>query len=585
MPEDLPERFGPYQVEGRLGAGGMGQVYRARDTRLGREVAVKVIAHEKADDPGLQARFEREARAASALNHPNIVSVYDVGEQDGTHYIVTELVHGESLRQIISRGPLAPDQLARLASQIADALKAAHAGGIVHRDLKPENIMVTPEGRVKILDFGLARRVKQHVSQADNTVTLATTTQPGTIVGTAGYMSPEQICGEEIDHRSDIFSAGLVFYEMAAGARAFRGRTSIEVMSAVLKDEPADLPGSSSAVMNRIIRRCMEKDPVKRYQSATELDAALEGATSGSGWFSKHWPWVGLAAAGVVIAAGAYWRMERKVPAVVKVPDVPVSARHAETAPPEQQTAALPVPVVSKASSPPKTKAPEPKKQEKKPDPARIDPAKVANDEAYQRAYEQGMLLLGQRNWAEAEDRLSEAIRLKPDGPSAYMGRCRAAGMKLDDQQAIADCTEVIRRVPDSADAFHERGTAYLRNQQYERAIADIDAAIRFGDQNPAGAHSVRGRAHNGLEQWDAAMEDFDEAIRLNPKVAQFFMFRGVTRNARREFAKAIEDFNEALRLQPNLPLAYSHRATAKARTGDKEGAAADRKQAKELRK
>src|SRR5208282_27172 len=150
-----------------------------------------------------------------------------------THYIVTELVQGESLRQVILRGPVPPDQLRRIAAQIGDALKAAHAAGIVHRDLKPENIMVTAEGRVKILDFGLARRIKQQVSpvsETDNTVTLATTTQPGTVVGTAGYMSPEQICGEEVDHRSDIFSLGVVLYEMATGERAFRGRTSIETM-------------------------------------------------------------------------------------------------------------------------------------------------------------------------------------------------------------------------------------------------------------------------------------------------------------------------------------------------------------------
>src|SRR5580700_3115995 len=198
MPEDLPERFGPYQVEGRLGAGGMGQVYRARDTRLGREVAVKVIAHEKADDPGLQSRFAREARAASALNHPNIVSVYDVGEQDGTHYIVSELVQGESLRQTISRGPLPSGQSIRIATQIADALKAAHAAGIVHRDLKPENIMVTPDERVKVLDFGLARRIQQ-ISDTERTVTQSVA-GPGMIVGTAGYMSPEQICGEETDY-------------------------------------------------------------------------------------------------------------------------------------------------------------------------------------------------------------------------------------------------------------------------------------------------------------------------------------------------------------------------------------------------
>jgi tetratricopeptide (TPR) repeat protein len=578
MPEDLPEHFGPYQVEGRLGAGGMGQVYRARDTRLGREVAVKVIVHEKAADPGLQARFEREARAASALNHPNIVSVYDVGEQDGTHYIVTELVQGESIRQAISRGPLPPDQLTRIASQIADALKAAHASGIVHRDLKPENIMITAEGRVKVLDFGLARRVKQPVSQADNTMTISTTTQPGTIVGTAGYMSPEQICGEEIDHRSDIFSAGLVFYEMAAGARAFRGRTSIEVMSAVLKDEPADLPGSSSAALNRIIRRCMEKDPGKRYQNASELSSALERATASMGWSSKHWLWVGFAAACGIIAAGAYWRMEWRAPAPVEIASVPVSAREQ----PRQTTAVA----VTEAAAVPKVDAPEKKiRPHRAAEKQKADPAKTVSNEAYQRAYEEGMLLLGQRKWAEATNRLSEAIRLKPDSALAYLGRCRAAAMTLDDQQAIADCTEVIHRLPDSADALHERGTAYIRAQQYEQAIADMNAALRLGDQNPAAAHSVRGRAHSGLLQWDAAIEDFDEAIKLNPKVAQFFMFRGVARNGRGEYLQAIEDFDQALRLQPNLPLAYSHRAQAKMRTGDKQGAAADRKQAKELRK
>jgi tetratricopeptide (TPR) repeat protein/tRNA A-37 threonylcarbamoyl transferase component Bud32 len=576
MPEEnLPERFGPYQIEGRLGAGGMGQVYRARDTRLGREVAVKVITHDKADDPSLQARFEREARAASALNHPNIVSVFDVGEQDGTHYIVTELVQGESLRRIISRGPVPADQLKRIALQIADALKAAHGAGIVHRDLKPENIMLTPDGRVKILDFGLARRMRQHVSERDNTMTLSTTTQPGTVVGTAGYMSPEQICGEEVDHRSDIFSAGLVLYEMAGSSRAFKGRNSIEVMSAVLKDDPPQLPALGSGALNRVIRRCMEKDPKRRYQTAEGLNVALESA--GAGNSRIPWRWIAGVAAAVLIAAGAYWRVERKVvpqpanqtPATVPVPAAPVAA-------------AAPVPVAPapryaiKITQEKVKPAPKVAKQE--------DPAKAANEQAYQKAYEEGMVLLSQRKWSDAANRLGEAIQLKPDSGIAYVGRCRAVGMQQQDQQAIADCTEAIRRMPDSADAYHERGTAYIRTQQFEKAIADMDSAIRLGDQNLAIAYSVRGRGHNGLKEWDAAIKDFDEAIRLNPNIAQFFLFRGVARNGKSDYAEAIHDLTEALRIQPNLPFAYNQRAQAKAATGDKEGAAEDRKQAKSLR-
>jgi tetratricopeptide (TPR) repeat protein len=436
--------------------------------------------------------------------------------------------------------------------------------------------MVTGEGRVKILDFGLARRVKQHLSQADNTLTISTTTQPGTVVGTAGYMSPEQICGEEIDHRSDIFSAGLVFYEMAAGARAFRGRNSIEVMSAVLKEEPQDLPGRGSRQMNRIVRRCMEKDPAKRYQSAAELSAALGASASNRGLWNYR-RWVMLLAACGILAFVVYWQMGRRVPVRKETAavSVPATVREAAAVPAEAQAAPAPVPVGAKARAP-KIKASLP---------AKTDSAKPANDPAYQQAYEEGMLLLSQRKWAEAVDRLSDAVRLKPDSAFAYLGRCRANGLKGDDPQAVADCTEVIRRLPDSADAYHERGAAYVRTQDFEKGISDMDAALRLGDTNPAGAHSLRGRARNGLKQWDAAIQDFDEAVRLNPKVGQFYMFRGVARNGQGDFAKAIEDFDEALRLQPNLPMAYAHRAIAKARTGDKEGAAADRKQSKELRK
>ena len=560
MPGNLPERLGPYQIGDKLGAGGMGEVYRARDTRLDRDVAIKVILQERSDEATLQSRFAREARAASALNHPNIVCVYDVGEQDGTQYIVSELVQGESLRQMISRGPLPPAQSVKIATQLADALKAAHAAGIVHRDLKPENIRVTSEGRVKVLDFGLARRI-QRTSDPDRTVTQTTAGHGGMAIGTAGYMSPEQICGEEADYRSDIFSAGVVLYEMASGARAFTGRTSFEMMSAVLKDDPPRLPAKASAGLDRIIRRCLEKDPAKRYQSASELHSALEGANVPAMRIpGPRRRWVGWAAAlaAGIVAAGVYWQAERRPPPLPAVA-LPVPAPNA--LPPQPRPSVVQTaPHVMKAR-PPKT------------------------HEAYQKAYEEGMLLLSRRKWADGVERLSEAIRLKPDSALAHLGRCRAEVALEQHQQAIVDCTEVIQRLPNSATAFHERGTAYFRVAQFDRAVEDMNAALRLGDDAPGFAHSIRGRAHSGLKEWEDAIQDFDEAIKLNPAVGQFFMFRGIALNARRQFRKALDDFNEALRLQPNLPMAYHQRALAKARLGDIAGAAADREQAKSLRK
>jgi len=587
-------RLGPYEVLEPLGAGGMGQVWRARDTRLGREVAIKIIAHEKAGDAGLQSRFEREARALSALNHPNIVSVYDVGEHDGAQYIVSELVHGESLRQLISRGPLPSDRLVRIAAQISNALAAAHRAGIVHRDLKPENIMITSEGSAKILDFGLARHIKPQAAGADSTVTQTAATQAGMVMGTAGYMSPEQICGEEVDGRSDIFSVGVVLFEMASGARAFPGRTHIEMMSAVLKDDPPQLPAKSFGALDRIIRRCLEKIPAKRFQSAAELNSALEalnaGAASHPGIRSRWIGWT-AAAAVAVLTVGVYLAAGRKAsPGPATTSTV---ARAPQAAAPAMPAVTLPAtPSAQIAVAAPKVPAPREGKAEHTVDsssqraPAKTKtPLGTANAAAYQQAYEEGMLLLSQRKWAEAQGRLTEAIRLNPDSGLAYLGRSHAAMAQQDYQRAIGDCTEVIQRRPDSADAYHERGTAYLLTQQFDRAVEDMNAAIRLGDTDLAIAYNLRGRAHSGLKEWGDAIQDFDEAIRLNPHAPHFFVFRGIALNARSQFRKAIEDFNEALRQQPNLPLAYAQRAIAKQRIGDIAGAAADRNQAKGLRK
>ena len=268
MPVTPGSQIGPYEVVSRLGAGGMGEVFRARDSRLNREVALKILPHEFADDPGRRARFEREAKAAAALNHPNILGVYDISQQDGVMYMITELVAGEPLGALIGRGPVPIKKLLDVAAQIADGMAAAHAAGVVHRDLKPANIMVTPEGRVKILDFGLARQVEKAVVSPDGA---ETRTNPGMIVGTANYMSPEQARGHEADHRSDQFSFGLILYEMASGKQAFAKQEPIATMMAIISDEASAIERSIPTPLRWMIDQCLAKDKADRYDSSRDL--------------------------------------------------------------------------------------------------------------------------------------------------------------------------------------------------------------------------------------------------------------------------------------------------------------------------
>jgi eukaryotic-like serine/threonine-protein kinase len=268
MPLAAGTRLGPYEVLAPIGAGGMGEVYRGRDTRLNREVALKVLPDDFARDPARRRRFEQEARVVAALNHPNIVGVYDIGED----FMVTELVDGQTLRRI---GKLSQRQAIDFAAQIAEGLAVAHAAGIAHRDLKPENIMIARDGRAKILDFGLAKMTSARLP--DSPASQETTeTQEGVIMGTIGYMSPEQVRGQPADHRSDIFSFGLVLYEMLAGRRAFSGASSIEIMNAILKEDPPELPESIAPGLKRIVQRCLEKNPERRFQSAGDLAFTLE---------------------------------------------------------------------------------------------------------------------------------------------------------------------------------------------------------------------------------------------------------------------------------------------------------------------
>jgi len=274
-------RLGPYEIVAPLGAGGMGHVYRARDDRLGRDIAIKVLPDDVVPDADTLKRFEREARAVAALNHPNILAIHDVGNADGVVYIVTELLEGTTLRERLQGGALAPRRALDYAIQMAHGLGAAHERGVVHRDLKPENLFITRDGRLKILDFGVAQIEGRTTGQ--RTQATVAVTQPGMVVGTPGYMSPEQITGEGATTRSDLFAFGLVVYEMLSGTQPFKRSTAPESLSALLRDDPVPLthnvPGVPTALA-RIIERCLEKRPADRPGSAADLGLYLEALGS-----------------------------------------------------------------------------------------------------------------------------------------------------------------------------------------------------------------------------------------------------------------------------------------------------------------
>src|SRR6516164_3482730 len=284
-------KFGPYQIECPLGAGGMGEVYRARDTRLDRTVAIKILPSHLSDDVEARSRFDREARAISSLNHPNICHLYDVGAQEGTSYLVMEYLEGETLADRLRRGSVPLEQFLEIAIEICEGLEKAHRSGVIHRDLKPGNIMLTKTG-AKLMDFGLAHALSTPTMQASGlTVTLSTpaASQPltahGTVVGTFQYMSPEQLDGQDADMRSDIFSLGVVLYEMLTGRRAFEGKSQLSVASAILEKEPAPISSikpMTPPALDHVIRRCLAKELEKRWQTACDLSGELRWIAEGS---------------------------------------------------------------------------------------------------------------------------------------------------------------------------------------------------------------------------------------------------------------------------------------------------------------
>jgi len=303
-------RVGPYELLDLLGAGGMGEVYRARDTRLHRDVAIKFLPETVAGDADALARFEREARAVAALSHPNILGIFDFGREEGAVYAVTELLEGKTLREEIAGGRLPVRRATEYAIQIARGLAAAHERGIVHRDLKPDNVFVTRDGRVKILDFGLAKRLESADGPDSGMKTVSQRTDPGTVMGTVGYMSPEQVRGRTVDARTDLFAFGVILYEMLSGRAAFRRETASDTMAAILKEEPAELSEISGRpvppALDRIVRHCLEKDPERRFHSASDVAFDLEAIAPGSG-----------VSAGSGAASAMPGRARRRVPAAL----------------------------------------------------------------------------------------------------------------------------------------------------------------------------------------------------------------------------------------------------------------------------
>jgi serine/threonine protein kinase len=314
-------KLGPYEIQSPLGAGGMGEVYRAIDVRLGRDVAVKILPAHLSSDSAARQRFEREAKTISGLNHPNICTLYDVGHQDGLDFIVMEYLAGETLETRLGRGALSLEQVLQYGSEIAHGLDKAHRNGITHRDLKPANIMLTKSG-VKLLDFGLAKSVTQPATLLTTATAATSLTQQGTILGTYPYMSPEQVEGKELDARSDLFSLGAVLYEMVTRRRAFAGNTPLTIASAIVEKEPVPITTivpSTPAAVEHVIRRCLAKDPEERWQAASDVARELEwladGGNSSASIVPRYatktgaWlPWLVCGVLGASLLAGALAR-------------------------------------------------------------------------------------------------------------------------------------------------------------------------------------------------------------------------------------------------------------------------------------
>ena len=493
--------LGPYRIVDKLGEGGMGEVYQATDTRLDRTVAIKVLPDQVASDPDLRRRFEREAKTISSLNHPHICALHDIGDQDGVSFLVMEHLEGETLAARLAReGPLATDDAARYAAEIAGALEQAHERGIVHRDLKPANVMLTDSG-AKVLDFGIAARLVEHELE---TVTRSATalTEAGGIAGTVPYMAPEVLRAETADARTDVWALGVVLHEMLAGTRPFTGKSGSEVTSAILRDPPPPLPACVPAGLQTIVRQCLEKDPLRRYQRAGEVRAAVQAAGAGTevrpigqgARPSRPLVW-GLAGAAVIaLAVVAGWQL---VGSPAGSEDVPSAT---------DTSAALEEAAVPAAERP-------------------VDPEAY---EAYLTArFYQDQLGDG---FARAVTEYERAVVIDPDYATAHAGLAYAYAL-----------------------APFYGGQLDLDNDQvYRRARRASDRALEL-DDTLWEAHTAKGWLDLTFDwEWDAAGRAFDRAVALAPDEPVVHLLHATYLSwALEEYDEAIASVRRALELDP----------------------------------
>jgi len=356
MQDLIGTTLGHYRITAKIGEGGMGVVYRAHDERLDRDVAVKVLPEEVATDQDRLRRFEREAKAVAALSHPNILEIFDFDTEGDVTFAVTELLEGETLRERLEVGAVGWRKVAETGAAIAEGLAAAHGAGIIHRDLKPDNIFITSDGRVKILEFGLARDVEAAAPDETHSPTVSRYTDPGAVMGTAGYMSPEQVRGEPADQRSDLFSLGCVLYEMVSGRRAFARDTAAETMTAILREEPPEVSGSDVLLppeLEQTVRRCLEKRPEARFQSASDLaynlrtisSASVPSATREQAAVRRRKPVLGAALLGLALTTTAvlWWQSQDKTREEAAVPIGATAPDRDASAPGSASIAVLPL--------------------------------------------------------------------------------------------------------------------------------------------------------------------------------------------------------------------------------------------------
>jgi serine/threonine-protein kinase len=594
MPLTAGAHLGPYEILGAIGAGGMGEVYRARDPQLERDVAIKILPATSVADPVARTRLLREARTASRLNHPNICTIYQVGEAEGHAFIAMELVSGEPLSATLRRGPLATDLVIRYGLQLADAVAHAHQHDVVHRDLKSANVMITAEGRVKVLDFGLARRVAEAELEAV-TQSRMLLTEPGAIVGTLAYMPPEQLRGQTADVRSDVWALGAVLSEMASGELPFGGNTGFELSAAILNGQPRPLPAGVPTALRAIVDRCLEKEPARRYQNGGELRIALETVHGGGLVVPDRRPWparrrwfAAAAAALIVMLAATGLNVDRlrerltgarRIESIVVLPpeNLPANASQdyyaqglrEELSSDLSRIAALKIispssaMAVGAANKAPRDVAAS----------LGVDALVTESVERAGASVRVAVQLVDARTnarlWTESYDRpmvdafvlQNEAARSIANAIKATLTAAEAA--RLDARAAVdPDALDLylkgrsLLRVPSGPDgprkAMQLLQAAVAKDSRLALAHAGIaDAYAYLGNGTVRGMSG--GAAEPSAEMFDRSEAAARRALELDPGLAEAHVSLGVVRHTHYDWNGAIEEWRKALELSPNL--------------------------------